>query len=143
MSRADRNQPARLTGPLPPPEIVEMPRVPRVQLVVVFLVDSDANPARVAVSTAHFVSAVLTADPGLRLKVDPVRSSACVEEVDLVLTPAVCRSDTSERLTKLIGVVREEIVKLEGARLVRAEVVSAAGRKTENPDPSGAGSGQR
>jgi len=126
MSQPKKNrisQPARLTGPMPPVEIIEAFPVPRKQLVVVFRVESGTDPAKVALAAARFVSALHAADRKLRLAVDPAQSRTASGEVTLVLTPASSGVEAAERLEKLVAVVREAAAAFDGASLIRVEVV--------------------
>lgn len=118
------SQPDRLTGPMPPPEIIEAPRVPRVHLMVALRVDAGSDPVTVALSTARFISTVQIAGRPLRLLVDPTPTRAADGEVILTFSPARHGVEVAERLEKLIGVVREAATHFEGATLSRVEVVS-------------------
>jgi len=142
------SQPARLTGPMPPVEVIELtgrskrapappvtltpadqveiieaPPVPRVQLVVVLRVNPGTDPAAVALSAARFVSDVQAADRKLKLAVDPAQSRAAGGEVTLVLAPASLGVETAGRLEKLIPAVRDAASAFAGATLGKVEVV--------------------
>lgn len=107
----------------PPVEILEASPSPRVQLVVALRINRGSAPAPIALATACLVSVVQTADRTLKLKVDPVRSSATGEEVLLVFTPGLPSVLTVERLEKAAEAARVAVAEFEGATLVRAEVV--------------------
>jgi hypothetical protein len=115
--------PRRLSGPMPPLEIIECSAVPRVQLAIVLRVDSGADPAAIVFSAIRFSSALISADPKLRLVVDRARSSKVGNDIGLYFTPARVGVETAERLEKVAAVAREAVAAFEGATLVRAEVV--------------------
>src|SRR5947208_5789674 len=142
------SQPARLTGPMPPVEIIELtghskrapappvtltpadqveileaPSIPRKQLVVVLRLAPGSDPAAVALAAARFVSDVQAADRKLRLAVDPAQSRAAGGDVTLVLTPASAGVETAGRLEKLIDAVRTAAAAFAGATLGKVEVV--------------------
>ncbi|WP_439623448.1 hypothetical protein [Gemmata sp.] len=109
-----------MSGPPSPAEIIELFPVPRVQLVVAFRIAAGADPVRVAASAVGFAASVLTADRKLRLEVVPGHAPG---ELRFEFRPAATRSDFPERLKKLAGDVKELGALIEGAELLRAEVV--------------------
>jgi len=117
------SQPDRLTGPMPPPEIIEAPRVPRLRLLVALRLSAGSDPVKVALSAARFISTVQAAGRTLRLLVDPTPVCGADGEVMLTFTPARHGVEVAERLEKMIGVVREAATDFEGATLCRVEVV--------------------
>jgi hypothetical protein len=120
MKQREEFQPDRLTGPMPPLEIIELFPVPRVQLVVAFRIAAGADPVRVAASAVGFAASVLAADRKLRLEVVPGHAPG---ELRFVFQPAAMGSDFPERLKTLAGNVKELGALIEGAELLRAEVV--------------------
>jgi hypothetical protein len=158
MSRSNKarpSQPARQTGPLPPVEIIELqsnskrpsapavtltpadqveiieaPRLPRKQLILSLRPNAGCDTAAVLLSTARFLSAVLTADRKLRLAVDPEQSRVEAGVVTLAFTTVSSGVEAAERLGKLSAAVREAAASFEGATLTRVELVerTEAGR---------------
>ncbi len=104
-------------------EIIELFPVPRVQLEVVLRITPHLDSAKLTLATAHFISAIQSADRKLRLVVDPARSSVKDTEVMLVLTPAPLGVQTAERLEKVASIAREAVTAFEGATLARVEVI--------------------
>src|SRR4029079_9977756 len=78
------SQPDRLTGPMPPPEIIEAPRVPRLRLLVALRLSAGSDPVKVALSAARFISTVQAAGRTLRLLVDP--TPVCGADGEVMLT---------------------------------------------------------
>ena len=126
MSRnGNRHSPDRSpVGSTPSPaEIIEAPRVPRVELRIVFRLRPGMDSAKTTLAAAIFLSGVLGLDRKLRLSVDPLRSTVASDEVSLFLVPVPLGVETAARLEKVAGVVREAVVAFEGATLSRVEVV--------------------
>ena len=116
-------KPVQLVPAGTPVEVIEVPHARRLQLIVGLQLAPGSQPAAAVLSSARFVSAILTSDRKLRLSIDPVQSRVAAGEITLAFTPAPLGADAAERLKRLVGVLREAATGFEDATLTRIELV--------------------